>query len=68
MEIKGIDMAEIATLYQSLYTAMETRAPSVEMFIGRKWYTVFPDSKYQQYYFFDACTIRNILAQEDVDE
>ena len=68
MEIKGVDMAEIAALYQSLYTAVQERTPALELFIGRKWYTVIPDSKYQQYYFFDACMIRNILSREDVDE
>lgn len=68
LEIKDLPMPEVEALYQSLHTATETRAPSIELFIGRKWYTILPDSNYQKYYFFDACTIRNILAREDVDK
>jgi hypothetical protein len=68
LEIKDIPMVEVASLYQSLQEATRKKLPSIEVALGRKWYTIIPDSKHQQYYFFDACTIRNVLAREDVDE
>ena len=64
-ELRDLDMSEVTSLYASLKDAAEQRLPSLELILGRKWYTIVPDSKWQQYYFFDACEIRNILARED---